>query len=231
MRQQKRVLSDDSPKDEREVAEADEPAPSAKGVKRQAEVVILSRPPEPAERISWIPAVIGLAVVVACSIATTVVIMSSQSASSSRTPSPGPTLAIPPTNAGPALPSAAAAQASGQAGVQQAHVQETSPIPVSEPGSDRGYLERIAQHPDDPEAWTGLGDLQRRGGQLGDARRSYARALQSNDRFFPAALAMADMGWDEGDRANSQKQYAALVANFPTGILPARVLERAQSTP
>lgn len=174
MRQQKRVLSTDSPKDEREdpIAEADEPSPPAKGIKRQTEVVILSRPPEPTERISWIPAAIGLAAVVTCSIATTVVIMSSQSASSSPTRSAGPSLAIPPTNARPASPPAAAAQATDQAGVEDAH-----------------------------------------------------------DRFFPAALEKADMAWDEGDHANAQKQYAALVASFPSSMLPTRVRERAQGTP
>jgi DNA-directed RNA polymerase subunit RPC12/RpoP len=90
------------------------------------------------------------------------------------------------------------------------------------------YEQIVAKNAQDVEAWSGLGETARAQGSMADAESAYRRALGVNPRYLPALIGLADLGWDNGDRAGAQKRYADLTERFPLDMLPERVKTRAQ---
>ena len=90
------------------------------------------------------------------------------------------------------------------------------------------YEQLVARNAHDVEAWSALGDTARAQGSMADAESAHRRALGINPRYLPSLLGLADIGWDNGDRAGAQKRYAELLERFPLEMLPERVKTRAQ---
>jgi Tfp pilus assembly protein PilF len=89
------------------------------------------------------------------------------------------------------------------------------------------YMHVLSHDGSNCEAWAGMGRLARSEGDTADALQSFMHAVEANPRFFPAALAVADLEWERGDRVNATSRYAALRDAFPREFLPPRVGERA----
>jgi DNA-directed RNA polymerase subunit RPC12/RpoP len=86
----------------------------------------------------------------------------------------------------------------------------------------------VAKNPRDVDAWSALGDSARAQGSMADAESAYRRALGLNPLYLPSLIGLADLGWDNGDRAGAQRRYADLVERFPPDGLPERVKQRAK---
>jgi tetratricopeptide (TPR) repeat protein len=67
--------------------------------------------------------------------------------------------------------------------------------------------------PGNVEAYTGLGDLARSGGDLAGAKASYERALATSPSYSSALLGLADSEWDLGERGSAARHYRALVSS------------------
>jgi predicted Zn finger-like uncharacterized protein len=81
------------------------------------------------------------------------------------------------------------------------------------------YLRSVlAQRPNDTEAITAMGDVQRRRGALTEARNLYDKALAINANYLPAMSGSADLRYKSGDRAGAAGLYR-------------RILERVGETP
>lgn len=68
-------------------------------------------------------------------------------------------------------------------------------------------------NPGNVEAYAGLGELSRAGGDLAGAKASFEKALATSPSYSPALLGLADTEWDLGDKAAAQRHYRALVSN------------------
>jgi Tfp pilus assembly protein PilF len=60
---------------------------------------------------------------------------------------------------------------------------------------------------------------------------AYKRALRVNPSYVPAALALADTQWAEGDHVSAARSYKNIVDHFPDGTYPAYVNQRAAGGP
>jgi tetratricopeptide (TPR) repeat protein len=81
--------------------------------------------------------------------------------------------------------------------------------------------------PNDAEALSGMGDLERQLDNWDTARNFYAEALRSNPAFMPAALGAADVEWEVGNLPVAQRKYREILETFPNAPYPPRVQERA----
>jgi tetratricopeptide (TPR) repeat protein len=68
-------------------------------------------------------------------------------------------------------------------------------------------------NPGNVEAYAGLGELSRAGGDLTGAKASFEKALATSPSYSPALLGLADTEWDLGERASAQRHYRTLVSN------------------
>ncbi|MCL2725458.1 MAG: tetratricopeptide repeat protein [Polyangiaceae bacterium] len=87
------------------------------------------------------------------------------------------------------------------------------------------YERALDEHPDNVEAFAGLGDVAHQQGDLDLATREYERALSLAPRYMPALLGAADALWDLGEHEAATEHYLTVLELSKTP--PARVKERA----
>jgi tetratricopeptide (TPR) repeat protein len=96
--------------------------------------------------------------------------------------------------------------------------------------AQRYYAAALDQSPGESEAHGGLGEIARAHGDLNSARRSFQNALASNRNYMPALIGLADVEWASGNRTAAQKMYKDIVDNYPEGLYPPVVKQRAEAT-
>jgi len=67
--------------------------------------------------------------------------------------------------------------------------------------------------PGNVEAYSGLGELARAGGDLAGAKTNFERAIATSPGYSPALLGLADAEWDLGNHAAAQRHYRQLLQN------------------
>jgi hypothetical protein len=138
--------------------------------------------------------------------------------------------------AAPELPRAAAPRAHKAAAYRESDVPmllRAAGAALREGQEDRArelYMIVTSLDPMSSEAYSGLGTLARRHGNLPEAVASFEHALEVNDRYFPAALALTDVAWESGARESAAARYRDIIERFPARLLPSRVLERGGRT-
>jgi predicted Zn finger-like uncharacterized protein len=89
------------------------------------------------------------------------------------------------------------------------------------------YEALVARDPNDSEALSGIGDVDRAQGNMAGAIGAYKRALAVNPSYMPALLGVADTQWASGNRAEATRAYKEIADRFPEGTYPAYVKTRA----
>jgi predicted Zn finger-like uncharacterized protein len=90
------------------------------------------------------------------------------------------------------------------------------------------YEGLVARNPDDSEALSGIGDVERMQGDSAGAVASYKRALVVNPSYLPALLGVADTQWATGSRSAARASYKDIADRFPEGSYPPYVATRAE---
>jgi tetratricopeptide (TPR) repeat protein len=88
------------------------------------------------------------------------------------------------------------------------------------------YEGLIARNPNDSEALSGVGDVDRAQGNSAGAIASYKRALAVNPSYLPALLGVADTEWASGDHTSAARAYKDIADRFPEGTYPSYVKSR-----
>ena len=76
----------------------------------------------------------------------------------------------------------------------------------------------LEREPGSAAALTGLGEIQRRGGDLNGARAAYSKALENDDRYLPALLATAKVSRAQGDNETAKAILTKALSSDPENI-------------
>lgn len=76
----------------------------------------------------------------------------------------------------------------------------------------------LEKEPGSAAALTGLGEIQRRGGDLNGARATYSKALENDDRYLPALLATGKVSRAQGDNETAKSILNKALSIGPENI-------------
>jgi serine/threonine protein kinase/TolA-binding protein len=89
------------------------------------------------------------------------------------------------------------------------------------------FAAAVEKAPADSEALTGLAEVSEAQGITAKATALYRRAVAVNPRYLPARLGLADSLWTSGQLDEARTAYRGIVDQFPSGLYPNVVRERA----
>jgi Tfp pilus assembly protein PilF len=95
--------------------------------------------------------------------------------------------------------------------------------------AELAYRQVLALAPRDSEALAGLGELELLRGAPDQADQRFRQALQANEHYLPAKVAVADLRWQTGRAQEARDAYQDIVEHYSAGAYPPYVAQRSSS--
>ncbi len=95
--------------------------------------------------------------------------------------------------------------------------------------AEQFYRRVLARAPRDSEALSGLGEVELLRGATGAADAHFREALDANEDYVPAQVALADSLWQTGRAEDARRAYRHIVEHYSTDSYPPYVNQRLES--
>jgi hypothetical protein len=92
--------------------------------------------------------------------------------------------------------------------------------------AERFYRRALSQAPRDSEALAGLGELELLRGERALADQRFREALEANENYVPARVALADLHWQSGQSEAARRAYRDIVEQYSSDAFPPYVIQR-----